>query len=146
MTEIAFHVNVHDRLAYSCRLLRKAYLSGAKVAVIAEPDVLTELDQLLWRFSPTEFVPHVLASAVSDHDLALTPILLTETLVACVHQDVLVNLGQEVPAQFEGFERLIELVAEDHESVLAARQRWRHYATRGYLLKKHDRAETGGAS
>ena len=30
MTEIAFHFNVPDKLAYSCRLLRKAYLSGAR--------------------------------------------------------------------------------------------------------------------
>lgn len=145
MTEIAFHVNVPDRLAYSCRLLRKAYLSGALVAVIAEPEVLSELDQLLWSFSPTDFVPHALVSAASGHDRALSPVLLTETLDACGHQGVLVNLGREVPAQFEGFERLIEVVADDHEAVLAGRQRWRHYATRGYALKKHDRAAAGGA-
>ena len=42
MTEIIFHVNVPDKLAYSCRLLRKAYLSGARVSVTAEPDVLAE--------------------------------------------------------------------------------------------------------
>lgn len=144
MTEIAFHVNVPDKLAYSCRLLRKAYLSGALVAVTAEPEVLIELDRLLWSFSPTEFVPHALVSDASEPDLALTPILLTETLAACGHQEVLVNLGREVPTQFEGFERVIELVADDHEAVLAGRQRWRHYATRGYALKKHDRATSGG--
>jgi hypothetical protein len=37
MTEIAFHFNVPDKLAYSCRLLRKAYLSGARVVVTGEP-------------------------------------------------------------------------------------------------------------
>lgn len=143
MTEIVFHVNVPDKLAYSCRLLRKAYLSGALVAVTAEPDILIELDRLLWGFSPTEFVPHALVSGASERDLALTPVLLSETPAACGHQEVLVNLGQEVPAQFEGFERFIEIVAADHDAVLAGRQRWRHYATRGYALKKHDR---GGAS
>ena len=146
MTEIAFHVNVPDRLGYSCRLLRKAYLSGARIAVIAEPAVLLELDQLLWRFSPSDFVPHAVLSADSDHDLALTPVLLTETLAACGHQDVLVNLGQEVPAQFEGFERIIEVVGDDQNAVLAGRQRWKHYATRGYALKKHDRAAPGAAA
>lgn len=146
MTEIAFHVNVPDKLAYSCRLLRKAYLSGALVAVTAELGVLIELDRLLWSFSPTEFVPHALVSGTPEHDLALTPVLLAETPVACGHQDVLVNLGHEVPAQFEGFERVIEVVATEHEAVLAGRQRWRHYATRGYAPKMHDRTSSRGAS
>ena len=146
MTEIVFHVNVPDKLAYSCRLLRKAYLSGARVAVTAEPEVLIELDQLLWSFSPAEFVPHSLVTGAREHDLALTPVLLTETLAVCGHQDVLVNLGLEVPAQFEGFERFIEVVADGHEELLAGRKRWRHYAARGYALKKHDRAGAGAAS
>ena len=146
MTEIAFHVNVRERLAYSCRLLRKAYFSGARVAVTAEPDVLIELDHMLWLFSPTEFVPHVLSTDTSAYDPALTLVLLTATLDACGHKDVLVNLGQDVPEQFEGFVRLIEVVADDHDAVIAGRLRWKHYATRGYSLKKHDRAETGALS
>jgi DNA polymerase-3 subunit chi len=146
MTEIIFHFNVPDKLAYSCRLLRKAYLSGARVAVTAEPDMLTELDQLLWSFSPTEFVPHCRVAGMPEGSLALTPVLLTESLAACVHHDVLVNLGQSIPSEFEGFERFIEVVAEDYEDVLAGRKRWKHYASRGYVLKKHDRASPGGAS
>ena len=78
--------------------------------------------------------------------LARTPVLRTESLAACGHHDVLVNLGQSIPPEFEGFERFIEVVAEDHEDVLAGRKRWKHYATRGYALKKHDRASPGGAS
>ena len=128
------------------QMLLHGLASGARVAVIAEPLVLNELDQLLWSFSPSEFVPHALVSADSDHDLTLTPVLLIERLSACGHQDILVNLGQEVPAQFEGFERLIEVVADDQEAVLAGRQRWRHYATRGYTLKTHDRAGSGVSS
>ena len=31
MTEIAFHFNAPDKLAYACRLLRKAVASGARV-------------------------------------------------------------------------------------------------------------------
>ena len=146
MTEVAFHVNVPDRMAYSCRLLRKAYLSGARVAVTAAPDVLIELDRLLWSFSATDFVPHTLVRGVSEHDLALSPVLLIDAPAACGHRDVLLNLGRDVPEQFEGFERLIEVVADDQEALLAARQRWRHYATRGYAPIKHDRPASGAAS
>jgi DNA polymerase III subunit chi len=145
MTEIAFHFNVDDKLAYSCRLLRKAYLSGARIAVTAEPDVLAELDALLWRFSPAEFVPHCTASA-SAISLAASPIVLTGSLVDCSHHEVLVNLGQGIPAGFEGFERFIELVALSPEDVMAGRSRWKHYAARGYAMKRHDLAPSGGAA
>lgn len=145
MTEIAFHFNVPDKLAYSCRLLRKAYLSGARVAVSAEPEVLAELDALLWRFSSAEFVPHCMATA-SVATLAATPIVLTASLADCSAREVLVNLGQGVPGGFEGFERLIEVVALPAEEVMAGRSRWKHYAARGYALKRHDLAQPGGGA
>ena len=142
MTEIEFHVNVPDKLMYGCRLLRKAYLSGAKVVVTAGPETLDELDHMLWRFSPTEFVPHCRASA-PENSLAATPVLLAESLTACPHHGVLVNLGQSIPAGFELFERFIEVVAQAGEDLIAGRSRWKHYAARGYALKKHERAAAG---
>ena len=35
MTEVAFHFNVPDRLAYTCRLVRKAYAAGGRTVVVA---------------------------------------------------------------------------------------------------------------
>jgi len=142
MTEIAFHFNVPDKLAYSCRLLRKAYLSGARVVVTAEPEVLAQLDQWLWNFSPTEFVPHCRADA-GEERVAVTPVLLAESLQGCAHHGVLVNLGQGIPVEFERFERFIEVVARDDDDRLAARGRWKHYTDRGYAMKRHDLATAG---
>lgn len=142
MTEIAFHFNVPDKLAYSCRLLRKAYLSGARVVVTAEPEVLAQLDQWLWNFSPTEFVPHCRADAGED-SVAVTPVLLAESLQDCAHHGVLVNLGRGIPVEFERFERFIEVVSEDDDDRLAARSRWKHYTDRGYAMKRHDLATAG---
>lgn len=145
MTEIAFHVNVPDKLAYSCRLLRKAYLSGARVAVTAEPEVLAELDELLWSFSPSEFVPHCRSNA-PEKSLAATPVLLVESLETCPHHEILVNLGLNIPAEFERFERCIEVVAQAHDDAVAGRGRWKHYAARGYALKNHDLSKPGGVA
>ena len=142
MTQIAFHVNVPDKLAYSCRLLRKAYLSGARVMVTAEPDVLLELDHWLWRFSATEFVPHCRAGA-PEATLAASPIVLAKSLTVCPHHEVLLNLGQRIPAGFEAFERLIEVVQEAHDEVLTGRDRWRHYVAKGYTPIKHERVQPG---
>lgn len=147
MTRIEFHTHVRDKLAYSCRLLRKAYLSGARVAVIAEPDVLVELDQLLWHFSPVEFVPHCRAGA-PEASLAASPIMLTRSLASasCADREVLLNLGQGVPEGFEAFERLLEVVTLDEDDAMAGRRRWKHYAAAGHVPQKHDRSRPGGAA
>jgi DNA polymerase III subunit chi len=142
MTEIAFHFNVADKFLYACRLVRKAYASGAQVAVTAEPEVLGELDQLLWNFSATEFVPHCQTGHVTDQ-LASRSVLLVESPAVCPHHGVLVNLGMKVPLEFERFERFIEVVTQGSDERLAARARWKHYADRGYSMQRHDITAAG---
>ncbi len=149
MTDIAFHFSVSDKLAYSCRLLRKAYQSGAQLMVIGAPDMLAELDHMLWTFSASDFVPHYRLSTdtksatVLDKALEATPVLLVESVGRAAHHGVLVNLGSETPDGFECFERFIEVVSVQDADRLAARRRWKHYADRGYTLQRHDLAAAG---
>jgi DNA polymerase-3 subunit chi len=63
---------------------------------------------------------------------------LSEDADLCAGRQVLVNLGDEVPAGFERFERLIEIVAVDDHGRMTARQRWKHYTAQGYDLLQHD--------
>ena len=139
MTDIEFHVNVPDKLNHSYRLLRKAYRTGAKAVVTAEPEFLQKLDQLLWNYSSTEFLPHCRCD-LSAATLAATPIWLAEQLDACptASGSVLINLGQQVPDGFERFERFIEVASSLDSDLLAARGRWKHYRDRGYALKRHE--------
>ena len=137
MTDIEFHVNVPDKLQYSCRLLRKAYRSGAKAVVTGESDLLLQLDQLLWSYSATEFLPHCRSEAPAQ-TTAATSILLADQLGACPSGSVLINLGQHVPGDFERFERFIEVASSQDDDRLAARGRWKYYRGRGYSLKRHE--------
>lgn len=145
MTEIAFHFNMADKLSYGCRLLRKIHLSGARAAVTAEPAVLAELDALLWRFSPGDFIPHCMAEA-PPATLARTPVVLTATPADQAPHGILVNLGRGVPAGFEGFGRLIEVVSLSPEDAQAGRGRWKHYLSQGYRLDRHDLARREGGT
>ncbi|MBE7941039.1 MULTISPECIES: DNA polymerase III subunit chi [Ramlibacter] len=137
MTGIEFHFNAPSRLDYACRLLRKAALRGARVAVTGAPATLQELDTALWTFSATDFVPHCSASAPAEV-LALTPVVLCEQPTRSPHHAVLLNLGEGVPEGFERFERLIEVVTLDEDDRLRARERWKHYKARGYALERKD--------
>ncbi len=104
------------------------------MVVTGEPAMLAELDQLMWSFSPAEFVPHCRAGA-AESTLAASPVVLAESLQACPHHGVLVNLGQGIPPEFERFERFIEVVRAGRRRPPAARSRWKHYTDRGYAMK-----------
>ncbi len=144
MTEVSFHFNAPDKMAYACRLLRKAVNSGAQVVVAGPPESLNRLDTLLWTFSPLDFIPH------SFHDgspalVAASPVLLgmPQHPLGATDQPskangVLVNLGDSVPHGFERFDRLVELVGLSDVDRSSARDRWKHYASRGYSITRHD--------
>lgn len=138
MTEIAFHFNAPDKLAYACRFARKVQRSGARLVIAAPAGALDWLDRMLWMMSPQDFVAHCRGDA-GDALVDASPVLLLTDPSAAPHHQVLLNLHAEVPAGFERFERLVEVVsAQDDADRAQARGRWRHYASVGYPIVRHD--------
>ena len=134
MTRIDFHTNVGDSLLYACRLARKAYQAGQSLVVLAEPARLRAVDERLWTFSPLDFIPHCMA----DNALAKeTPVVLTSDLERAPHHQILLNLGATVPAQFARFERLLEVIGNAQDELVAGRERYRFYRDRGYALNNY---------
>lgn len=144
MTEVAFHSQVPDKLAYCCRLLRKATASGAKVWVQGEPAMLQQLDAALWTFSALDFVPHCLAGSDAAL-LAASPVVLGTVADAPAHHQVLLNLSDAVPTGFESFERVIEIVSLQDDDRRLARLRWKHYTGRGYPVTNHEQKISAAA-
>lgn len=140
MTEIAFHFNAPDKLAYACRLLRKAVASGAKVVVTGDEQCIQTLDTQLWTFSALEFLPHCRADSPLAQRTASAIVLATQLdgSESLPHHQVLVNLGDGVAPGYERFERTIEVVTLDEQDRQNARLRWKHYADRGYAITRHD--------
>lgn len=137
MTNVEFHFNAPDKIAYACRLLRKASRQGGRVVVVASAEVLQALDAALWSFTATDFVAHTLATSDATV-LAASPVLLLESALEASHQQVLLHLGDTVPTGFERFERLIEVVTLEDDDRILARQRWKHYVGRGYAVQRKD--------
>ncbi|MEY4294408.1 MAG: hypothetical protein RLY82_96 [Pseudomonadota bacterium] len=138
MTEIAFHVNAPDKLDYACRLLRATQKKSAQVLVLGQMDALKSLSAKLWALSATEFLPHCLADAAPEVVVHSPIVLSVELPSSSSDSQVLLNLGAVLPAGFERFERLIELVGQDSDDLQAARTRWKHYKDRGYALSRYD--------
>ncbi len=138
MTAVAFHFNAPGKLAYACRLLRKAAAGGSTVAVLADEALLAKLDEQLWSFSALDFVPHARVSVLSSQQLEHTPIWLCSQSEEGQGRQVLVNLTQGVPTGYEAYERVIEVVSQDEADKQSARLRWKHYAERGVEIVRHD--------
>jgi DNA polymerase III subunit chi len=134
MTRIDFHTNVGDSLLYACRLVRKAYQAGQPLVVLAEPARLRAFDERLWTFSPLDFIPHCMADNALAQD---TPVVLTSDLERVPHHQILLNLGATVPAQFARFERLLEVIGNAQDELVAGRERYRFYRDRGYALNNY---------
>ena len=139
MTQVSFYTGVPERLAYVCRLLRKAQQSGARVGVCGPTALLKRLDAALWAIEPVEFVPHLNLSAgtVDEALKAATTILLTERAVELAHREVLLNLGMEMPEGFDQFKRVLEVVSQDAEQVQSGRRRYRLYEEFGASVSHH---------
>lgn len=137
MTRVEFHFNTTERLLHTCRLLRKARAQELRVAVVGAPATLRQLDAELWRFQDVAFLAHCTTDSSSDVQTA-SPICLGPDPLVWGIQDVLVNLGDEVPVGFQGFKRLIEIVSSDEHGKAQARVRWKHYKNLGFDLVQHD--------
>lgn len=130
MTDVAFHLNVEDRMAYACRLLRKAYVQRARTWVVLSPQELAELDRALWLMSQKEFLAHGRDSS-PPHVQRHSPIVLGTEANAPEGFDVLVNLGGALRSRPQAFHRIIEIVGASGEQKDGARERWRQYRSWG---------------
>jgi DNA polymerase-3 subunit chi len=133
MTRIDFHSNVPDKIAYACRLVRKARSSDAQIVILGrDKRQLAALDQALWTFSEQDFLPHVM---LEDALAARTPILLTTNdAMESPHHQILINLSDAPPAHFSRFERMFEIIADDDSDKSMGRERYAYYRERGYPL------------
>lgn len=133
MTRIDFHSNVPDKLAYACRLARKARAANFRIVILTKDRTdLTTLDQALWTFSELDFLPHV---PVNDPQASVTPIILADSdHDELPHHEILINLSGGTPAHFARFERMFEIIGADDIDKNAGRERYRFYQQRGYPL------------
>jgi DNA polymerase-3 subunit chi len=139
LTQVFFYHGASDKIAAACALLTGAYGQKKAMLVFApDKDVASGIDRLLWTRSALSFVPHCRA----DSPLAAeTPILITDSLDAIPQTERLMNMGQQVPPGFSRFQNLIEVVGQEEEERLAARERVRFYKDGGHEVRYFDLSE-----
>jgi DNA polymerase-3 subunit chi len=131
------------RWRFACRLTEKAYLGDLQVVVFNETPADTEaMDELLWTFNDSSFVPHIMeragtASAETATPRAAAPVRLTPDLDGIDGADLLVNLSGRLPARLERFARIAEIIDADAERRRLGRERFKAYRELQLPLETH---------
>jgi DNA polymerase-3 subunit chi len=104
------------------------------------------LDTDLWAVGATDFVSHCSSKAAASTKERSSVVLTPDIASAGTARQVLVNLGATVPAGFDSFERVIDIVGVDEEDRNLGRQRWKMYSQMGHAITRHDLLAKGTAA
>ena len=130
--QVSFYSDAEDPLSYACRLIRRALASGRPVGVCVAPAEAARLDELLWSFDATDFIPH------RRWDGAVPPapgeVLLVDDAARLPHRGLLLNLSDGMPGAALEFERVLEVIGREPGRVQAGRVRYRAYQQAGAKL------------
>ncbi|MCA1938158.1 MAG: DNA polymerase III subunit chi [Dechloromonas sp.] len=136
MTQVFFYHGASDKIAAACALIGGAWAKRKPMLVYA-PDkpVADSVDRLLWTRDQLSFVPHCRADAPYADE---TPILIADKLDKVAQTERLMNLSREIPAAYQRFQSLIEVVGQDEDERQAARERVRLYKEQGCEVRYFD--------
>jgi len=118
MTQISFYTLSEEgsdaRILFACRLIDKAWKLGHRVFIQTQStEQAKRLDDMLWQYQATSFVPHGLLD------------------------DVLINLSADTHTSHLDFARVNEIVSADQDSLEQGRVRYRFYKDQGHSPETH---------
>jgi DNA polymerase-3 subunit chi len=135
--KIQFYVleksNNQQAMLHACQLIEKHYQVNERVYIhTASQQEAERLDQLLWTFKEDSFVAH----AISNTKQA-APVQIGFEADHAMAADVLMNLSHEIPAFFEQYQQITEIVFADATVQQLARERFKKYRELGYEITTH---------
>lgn len=138
MTRVEFYFNVTDKLAKVTELCGRAVAKGRQLTVFTQDQAMSEaLQRQLWQQAPESFLP---SASPHDENSVFSPIILDNEGSHLLQDDILINLKTMHPPFFSRFRYLVEIVGNDEQDKVAARQRYKFYRDRGYQVKSTDAA------
>ncbi len=132
MTAVTFyHVKTPQqmgKLRLVCQLASTAYKKGHKVYVRARDDKQCDLlNQMLWTFAASSFVPHTSLTEDRDPDLEKFPVVIGAEHPPEKFSDVLITLQDEIPSYAYRFQRVVEPVDADARDEARAKAKFAEY-------------------
>jgi DNA polymerase-3 subunit chi len=137
VTRIDFYITgtaeALGRERFACRLARKVFGLGQSLHIhTGDETQRARLDEMLWTFSDTSFLPHNRLGTAPG-----TSITLDCTAAPKPAPELLINLAADIPPFFSRFARLAEVIGADPAGRETGRTHFRFYRDRGYALQVH---------
>ncbi len=128
----------HSRWLIACRLLEKAYLRGHRAFVYcSNRQDAAYLDELLWTFKDESFIPHNLQGEGPEPPPAVQIGYHQEPRG---YNDILLNMSSSIPAFYNRFQRIIEIVSADELAKINSREHYRFYKQNKFTINIHNLA------
>lgn len=133
-----YKLGSHDRTSlgrFCCQLAHKVFKMGNPVVVrTKDPAESRLMDDLMWTYSDSSFLPHAMLDDSTDSD---TPVIIGHNIMQS-RAFLLINLSDEIPEQIENFERVAEIINEAPQTLQLGRKRYSAYKQAGYPLHYHE--------
>ena len=119
----------NGRFRLACRIVEKAYLKNNNIYLLANnAEDSGTLDDLLWTFSQSSFVPHQLETS---EKLVKCPVIIGTELLQQNGIDVLVSVADDPIKDFNTYPRIAEIVGIETSEKELSRNRFRYYRENG---------------
>lgn len=140
MLEVSFYIlsptYESGRDVVACKLAEKAYRQGIFSILYTESENQSRfLDDLLWTFRNTSFVPHQILTVPKPPENP--QILICNLFLPGRENLTVINLASAIPNELENCQRILEIIAPDEPAKQAGRQRYRQYQQIGANLVTH---------
>jgi len=123
------------RLRLACKIIDRAYRSGYSVYLWTRDDQESGLlDDLLWTFSQSSFIPHVRNNGNSD---LTTPVRIGHHPPQSGSAEVVVSVADQPVEDYSNFVRIAEVVGFDEIEKQSGRARFKFYRDQGLELETH---------
>lgn len=135
MPTVSFYIlespNIQDYFKTIVQLTLKAFEAEHQILIHSNhPNILKPIDDYLWSFSTTSFIPHVLANNDNDID-EIDPIILASFEPTQTTKDLLIQLGDNIPNNFQAYHRIIEVLYSEPTNLVKGRERFKFYRQNG---------------
>lgn len=135
MPNVSFYVlqssNIKDFYKTIVQLTIKAHEAENQVLIHSNhPQILQPIDDYLWSFSDTSFIPHILANSDDEVD-EIDPIILASFEPTLPKKDLLIQLADHVPENFNQYNRIIEILYSEPSYLARGRERFKFYRQHG---------------
>ena len=123
------------RFRLACKIIDRAYRSGYSVYLWTRDDQESGLlDDLLWSFSQTSFIPHVRNNGNAG---PTAPVCIDHHPPQSGVAEVVVSVADQPVEDYSNFVRIAEVVGFDEIEKRSGRSRFKFYRNQGLELETH---------